>query len=454
MDQIKRAIDKFTAFTNIKTIMFLAIPAMIENISQVFIGVVDTYFVGKLGTEAIAGVGVTNLTMNVYIAFFLALGIGTTAVVSRFIGASDNENANHAVKQSLIMSTVIGLSFGLINLFFSKRLLILLGAEDRVIEYALPYFLAVAVPAVFLCVNMVLSSALRGAGDTKTPMKIAVLANVINVILDYILIFGIFSFNGLGILGAGLATTTSRVISVILLLKKINGKETKIKVSIFNQWRIDYLMLKSIIKISIPAAVERLTMRSGQLIYGGMIIKIGTEAYAAHNIAGTIETFSYLPGMGFGIAAATLVGQNLGRENKDEAQRAGLMSYFLSTVFMVFVGTIFYVYAPLLARIFTEDALVIDQVVKVLRIIALFQPFLCMTLVLTSALQGAGDTKFPMYSSLIGIWGIRVLGVYILCIRLGYGLVGVWIAYAIDITVRGVILMTRYLKGKWKNISI
>ncbi|KAB3531769.1 MATE family efflux transporter [Alkaliphilus pronyensis] len=434
--------------------MFLAIPAMIENISQVFIGVVDTYFVGKLGTEAIAGVGVTNLTMNVYIAFFLALGIGTTAVVSRFIGASDNENANHAVKQSLIMSTVIGLSFGLINLFFSKRLLILLGAEDRVIEYALPYFLAVAVPAVFLCVNMVLSSALRGAGDTKTPMKIAVLANVINVILDYILIFGIFSFNGLGILGAGLATTTSRVISVILLLKKINGKETKIKVSIFNQWRIDYLMLKSIIKISIPAAVERLTMRSGQLIYGGMIIKIGTEAYAAHNIAGTIETFSYLPGMGFGIAAATLVGQNLGRENKDEAQRAGLMSYFLSTVFMVFVGTIFYVYAPLLARIFTEDALVIDQVVKVLRIIALFQPFLCMTLVLTSALQGAGDTKFPMYSSLIGIWGIRVLGVYILCIRLGYGLVGVWIAYAIDITVRGVILMTRYLKGKWKNISI
>jgi len=229
MEQIKRAIDKFTSFTSIKTIMFLAIPAMIENISQVFIGVVDTYFVGKLGTEAIAGVGVTNLTMNVYIAFFLALGIGTTAIVSRFVGAGDNENANHAVKQSLIMSITIGLGFGIINLIFAKQILLLLGAENRVIEYALPYFFAVAVPSVFLCVNMVLSSALRGAGDTKTPMKIAILANIINAILDYVLIFGIFSFISLftptaGLVGEKLAEyyyiafgVGSFVIPVILL---------------------------------------------------------------------------------------------------------------------------------------------------------------------------------------------------------------------------------------------
>lgn len=454
MDQGNSSISQNINYTRIKSIMILAIPAIIENILQVFIGVVDTYFVGKIGTEAIAGVGVTNLTMNVYIAFFLALGVGTTAVVSRYIGAEDNEKANNAAKQSLIMSILIGLAFGSINLIFSRRILLLLGAEERVVEYALPYFLAVAVPSVFLCVNMVLSSALRGAGDTKTPMKIAIVSNIVNAILDYILIFGIFNFNGLGILGAGLATTTSRIISVILLLKKINGKETKISIYIFKQWKIDFSMLKSITKISIPVAVERLIMRSGQLIYGGMIINIGTEAYAAHNIAGTIETFSYLPGMGFGIAAATLVGQNLGREKEEEAQSFGLMSYYLATGFMVIVGIVFYIFAPLLAKLFTEDYTVISQVVQVLRIIALFQPFLSITLVITSALQGAGDTKFPMYSSLIGIWGIRVLGVYILCVRLGFGLVGVWIAYAIDITARGIILMIRYLKGKWKNISV
>lgn len=439
---------------NIKTIMVLAIPAMIENILQVFIGVVDTYFVGKIGTEAIAGVGVTNLTMNVYIAFFLAIGVGTTAIVSRYIGAGDNQKANHAVKQSLIMSLLIGLVFGSINLIFSRRILLLLGAEERVIEYALPYFLVVAVPSVFLCINTVLASALRGAGDTKTPIKIAIVSNVINAVLDYILIFGVFHFDGFGILGAGLATTFSRIISVILIIRKIKTKKSIIQISISKHWKLDVRMLKSITRISIPVAVERLIMRSGRLIYGGMIIKIGTEAYAAHNIAGTIETFSYLPGMGFGVAAATLVGQNLGSQRKDKANKAGVMSYFLSTVFMVFVGVIFYIFAPFLAKLFTEDPLVIKQVVRVLRIIAFFQPFLCITLVITSALQGAGDTKFPMYSSLIGIWGIRVAGVYILCIRLGFGLEGVWIAYAIDITVRGIILMTRYLKGSWKDIHI
>lgn len=454
MGQIKYMIKEFSKYASIKNILFLAIPAMIENILHVFIGVVDTYFVGRLGIEAIAGVGVTNLTMNVYIAFFLALGIGTTAVVSRYIGAEENEKADQAVKQSLIMAILIGVLFGSINLIFSRRILLLLGAEEGIIGYALPYFLMVAVPSVFLCVSMVLSSALRGAGDTKTPMKVAIISNIINAILDYILIFGVFSFSGLGILGAGLATTTSRLISVILLIKKINSKETKINIFIFGQWKVDFIMLRSITKISIPAAVERLIMRSGQLIYGGMIIQIGTEAYVAHNIAGTIETFSYLPGMGFGVAAATLVGQSLGKNKEDEAHRLGLMSYLLSTGFMVVVGVVFYIFAPFLAGLFTEDENVINQVVQVLRIIALFQPFLCITLVITSALQGAGDTKFPMYSSLIGIWGIRVLGVYILCIRLGYGLVGVWIAYAMDITVRGAILMIRYLKGKWKNVSI
>ncbi|MDW7678548.1 MAG: MATE family efflux transporter, partial [Bacillota bacterium] len=289
---------------------------------------------------------------------------------------------------------------------------------------------------------------------TKTPMQIALWANVVNAVLDYVLIFGMFSFGGLGILGAGLATTLARIMSTILLLKKINGKDVQIRLSLFDSWKVDAAMLKSITIISIPAAVERLIMRSGQLIYGGMIIQIGTEAYAAHNIAGTIETFSYLPGMGFGVAAATLVGQNLGRENREEAHRAGLMSYFLSTIFMVIVGAVFYVYAPVLAGLFTRDADVIRQVVQVLRIIALFQPFLAVTLVITSALQGAGDTKFPMYSSLIGIWGIRVVGVYLLSVRMGYGLVGVWSAYAADVTVRGIILMTRYFKGKWKEIKI
>ncbi len=451
---LKNTILNFFKETKIASIFLLAIPAIIENISQVMIGVVDVYFVGRLGTEAIAGVGVTNLTMNVYIAFFLALGIGTTAVVSRAIGGKNLKKAGHAVKQSVIMTGIIGGIFGILNLIFARRILLLLGAEEGVIAYAIPYFLAVAVPSVFLGLSMVLASALRGAGNTKSPMKIGIFANVVNAVLDYVLIFGIFNFGGLGILGAGLATTFSRILSVVLLVHTLNKEKGKIHVAFFEDWKLDLKMFKTLTKISIPAAVERLIMRSGQLVYGGMIIKIGTEAYAAHNIAGTIETFSYLPGMGFGVAAATLVGQNLGKEDKDEAQRAGLMSYLMATLFMVIIGGVFYIFAPFLAGLFSEDPAVIDQVVRVLRIIALFQPFLAITLVTTAALQGAGDTKFPMYSSLLGIWGVRVVGVYILSIRMDYGLAGVWTAYAIDITLRGIILMIRFLKGKWKDIEI
>jgi len=352
------------------------------------------------------------------------------------------------------MALGIGIVFGIINLIFSKNILLILGAEERVLQYALPYFFSVAVPAVFLCLMMVLSSSLRGSGDTKTPMKIAIISNIINIVLDYILIFGMFGFAGLGILGAGIATTVSRIVGVILLLREINSDKIKIHINILDKWNIDKDILKSITKIGLPAAFEKLIMRFGQLVYGGMIIKIGTEAYAAHNIAGTIETFSYLPGMGFGVAAATLIGQNLGAKKTNEAQENGLMSYFLATGFMVIVGAIFYIFAPFLAGLFSEDAEIIDLVVKVLRIIALFQPFLCITLVISSALQGAGDTKFPMYATFIGIWGVRVLGVYILGMKLNLGLVGVWISYALDVTVRGIILMIRFMKGKWKEIKI
>lgn len=435
----------------LRAILVLAIPAMVENLLQVFIGVVDTFFVGRLGTEAIAGVGVTNLTMNVYIAFFMALGVGTTALVSRYFGAEDTEQANNTVRQSLLLSLLVGIVFGGINLLFARNILTILGAETGVVKYAMPYFLMVSVPSVFLCLTMVLSSALRAAGDTKTPMKIALYANIFNAVFDYILIFGVFNLPGLGILGAGLATTLSRMLSVALLIIKLRGSKTIIRLNLKQRWQVDMGLLRSLINVSLPAAVERLIMRSGQLIYGGMIIKIGTEAYAAHNIAGTIETLSYLPGMGFGVAAATLVGQNLGRKNDAEAQRLGLMSFLLSSGFMVVVGFIFLAFAPFLASLFSQDPQVVNYVSNVLRIIAFFQPFLCITLVITACLQGAGDTKFPMYSSLVGIWGVRVLGVYILSLHLGLGLVGVWIAYALDITVRGFILMARFLYGNWKQ---
>lgn len=445
---------EFFEINKIKVIIGLAIPIIMENILQILLGTTDTYFVSKLHSDAIAGVGVTNLIMNIYIAFFTAIGVGTTAIVSRNIGLKNVDRANNAVKQSIILTIVISILTGIISLVFAKPILLSLGLEEKVLIYAIPYFKTIAVPSIFMCIMLVLSSALRGAGDTKTPMYVTAIANLINIVLDIILINGIGDFEGYGIFGAGLATTISRMIASIILVIVITKGNTIINLTDIKNWRIDKNVLLSISRIGIPAGVEKLIMRFGQLTYGSVIIGLGTTSYVAHNIAGTIESYSYMPAMGFGIAAATLVGNSLGADKPEDAKTYTLISNVLSTILMIIIGLIFFIFAPYLASIFTDDKETQQLVVSVLRIIALFQPFLSLSMVISSALQGAGDTKFPMYSTFIGIWGIRVVFGYLFAIILKWGLVGIWLAYSLDITLRGILLFIRFMRNKWRTIKI
>lgn len=446
---IKENIDR----NLIKTVFVLAFPVIIENILQVLLGTADSYFVSKLDSTAIAGIGLTNLIMNIYIAFFIAVGAGTTAVVSRYYGMGNIKKAINAIKQSIIFSVIISVIIGALSLVFSKQIFNLLGAEDDVLAYTLPYFNAVAVPSVFLSLILILSSALRGIGDTKSPMIAVGISSILNIILDYIFIFGIFGFDGLGILGAGIATTLSRFVAVVILFNKFNNKDTII-IKLSDSWKIDKKMIKTISRIGVPAGMEKLFMRLGQLVYNSFIISLGTSSYVAHNIAGTIDSYTYLPAMGFGVAAATLVGQNLGANKPEQAKKYGLLSYGFSTILMVTIGLLIFIFAPNLVGIFTDDNEIISLSASVLRIIAITQPFLSITMVIASALQGAGDTKFPMYLTLIGIWILRVGLGYILANTFNLGLVGIWLALSFDIVIRGIILMKRFLNGKWKNIKI
>lgn len=439
-----------------KAVILLAIPAMIENILQVFVGSVDTYFIGKLGTNALVGVGVTNTIMNIYIAFFFALGVGTTALVSRYYGAKQHTEMKKVLHHSVWMALIIGLFTGVINLLLGKQLLQLLNLTNGAIMETMPYYLAVSVPTVLLALMMVLSSGLRAVGDTKTPMWIGIIMNIMNVVLDYVLIFGIGSWEGMGFLGAGVATSISRGVAVVLLVCVMLHKNSPVamKLKEFIGTKFDKTTLKSIGVISFPAAVEKLIMRGGQVLYSGIIIKISAETYAAHNIAGNIEAYSYLPAMGFSVAAATLVGQSLGKKDARAAKTYGWISYGLSTLFMIVIALIFAVKAPFFVGLFTQDPVVADFSVKALRIVALVQPFLASTLVITSALQGSGDTKFPMISTLIGIWSVRVFGIYVLGFILNLGIIGVWLSIALDLIIRGTLLMIRFHRSKWEKITL
>ncbi|MDK8643852.1 MULTISPECIES: MATE family efflux transporter [Bacillaceae] len=432
--------DNQTKKQKVSVILALAVPAMIENILQTVVGFVDTLFVSKLGLNEVTAVGVANAVLAVYIAIFMALGVGTSSLIARNIGAGDLEKAKLIARQSSILSGIFGVLFGIVTYFFSEPLLRLMGAESNVLADGITYFRIVAIPSIFISLMFIFGSILRASGDTKTPMKVSWWINFIHIGLDYVLIFGLFKFNGLGVAGAAWATVIVRVIGTVVLFFYI--KKSKVSFSLFKGSSKEGMF--SILKISTPAAIERLIMRLGQVLYFGLIVKIGADTYAAHSIAGNIETFSYMPGYGLAIAATTLVGQYVGAKKIKEAYSYGIITTGIAIIFMSFIGVLLFFLSPWFASWFTTDEKAINMVVTALRIDAFAQPALAVGLVLAGALQGSGDTKSPMYSTAIGMWVIRVLGVYFLGIQLEMGIAGVWLSIAIDLYVRAIFLFMRF----------
>lgn len=435
-----------------RQILSLAAPIMIENLLQTLLGTTDTYFAGGLADEAIAGISVTNLIVNLLLSFFTAVSVGTVAIVSRAYGRKDLVHLHRSIRHSLVLGTGIGLAAGLLCALFSVPILRLSGADTATLAFALPYYRIVAVPCVVLSLQLILSSCLRAMKDTKAPMYITGASNLLNIILNIVLLK-----LGFKIFGLGLATTLSRSVSVLLLLLRLRAKKAasgELANVSPHPYRFTRGEFAAIIQIGIPAGIEKLAMRVGQLVYNGMILSIGTTAYVAHNIAGVIESYSYIPAMGFGLAVCTIVGVSLGENNPSQAKKQTALAYRMAAGLMLLIGLVFFLFAPQLAAVFTQTEAVRRSVVSVLRIIAFFQPFTALVQIMTNALQGAGDTKFPMAATLFGIWGIRLGIGYLLAIPLRLGLNGVWYAYAMDVTIRGLLLLRRFRQGKWQHIAL
>ncbi|WP_409291658.1 MATE family efflux transporter [Peribacillus sp. SCS-37] len=426
-------------------ILALAIPAMIESILQTIVGVADTLFVARIGLDEVTAVGIANTILAIYMAVFMAIGVGTSSIIARSIGAGDFKAAGAAAKQSAVLSVITGILAGIVTLIFAESLLKVMGASPEVLHEGALYLRIVGVPSVFISLMLIYGSILRASGDTKTPMKVGWWINIIHICLDYILIFGLFMIPGMGVAGAALATVLVRVLGTVLLYIKI--KKSKTAFSLFaRQTPFVKSFGPAIIKLSWPSAIERLIMRLGQLLYFGLIVRMGTETYAAHTIAGNIEAFSYMPGYGLAIAAATLVGQSMGAGRVKDAYRYGILTTFIAVLFLSFIGVLLFFLSPWFAAWFTEDRNAAGMVVTALRIDAFAQPAVAASLVLAGALQGAGDTKSPMYSTAVGMWGIRVAGVYILGILCGLGIAGIWLSIAIDLAARSIFLYFRFRK--------
>jgi len=432
-------------------ILPLAIPAMLEQVLHTLVGFVDLFFVSSLGAAAIAAVGVANAMILVFMAIFMAVGISASSFLTQSIGAGKTEEAAVYARQAVMLTAGLGILCGAAALFFAEPILRMMGAEAQVLGDAVVYFRIAGGPAIFMALMVTLGSILRSTGDTRTPMMVSLYINLIHIALDYVLIFGIGSFAGWGVAGAALATALVRMLGAFTLLAAV--QKSSLAVWKGFSWRESLAgEARQIIFRSLPVIAEKMIMRFGVLVYYGAIIRIGTKAYAAHMIASNLESLMMLAGAGFEVAATVLVGQYLGAKRTRDAYSFGMLCAWLGLVLMSLFGVLLYIFAPMIAALFTQDREMIDLVVIALTFMALYQPPLALLVVLRGALQGAGDTKAPMYATAVGMWLVRMVGVYLFGFQLGMGLAGVWLSIFCDVLIRGIFLLYLYRK-RFQHIS-
>jgi putative MATE family efflux protein len=315
-----------------------------------------------------------------------------------------------------------------------------------------------------------MSGALRGSGDTRTPMIVNGISNILNIIGNFLLIFESRTITlalpfleenitffmpgaGLGVTGAGIATTVGRYIATFLILRILFNSKGDYNLD-FNDFKIDKDIIRRIFKIGLPAAGEQLLFRSAQLAFFRIVASLGTVMIAAHKITITAESISFMPGWGFALAATTLVGQYLGAEDKDNAKRGGYTAGYMAVAIMSVLGVMFFFFPEMFIRIFTRDPEITHYAVICLRIVAVAQPLLAIAMVFAGALRGAGDTKTVLITTGVTSWVIRVGLGYFLAITLGYGLAGAWIAMVLDFGIRGIAFLLLFKRGGWQNIEV
>jgi putative MATE family efflux protein len=439
-----------------RDILKLAWPSILEQMLIMLVGMVTTILVGRIGNAAIVAVGMVNMIIFFIQAVFAALSTGATVLVARLTGEEDMAKAKDATRQSLILSVGLSVTITLLCYIFALPILrLFLGrAEADVFQLSVLFYKVTLISLPFLIINIVVGGAFRGAGDTKTPMYISLIINVINVILGYFLIFGGGILKPLGVVGAGMAISISRAIGTVMILWILYAGNTVIGLSIKDGFSLNMDLIRRIFRVGLPASLEQVVMQGGFLAMQVLVVSMGTVASAVYQIGNSVNSLAFMPIFGFSLAATTLVGQNLGRGDPDKAEECSLQTLYISIILISIIGLILFVFARQLASLYSKDLEVIDLGSKIIRIYALGEPLLAVMSVISAILRGAGDIKYIMYTSIVGIWTFRVALSYVLHTYFHTGVVGVWVAVIIDFTIRAALYWFRFKKGKWKYIRI
>jgi MATE family multidrug resistance protein len=436
-----------------RDVLNLALPAMGEQLLSMMVGIVDTFLVGHLGAAPLAAVGLANQWVFMATMLFGAIATGSTALIARFIGAREPDQANEVLRQSILLGALIGLIATLLGLSLAQQAVTLLGAEEVVIGLGTSYLRVVSSIFFFSTLMFIGNASLRGAGDTKTPLLVMLVVNGVNIVVAWTAINGPFGLPQLGVVGSALGASTGRLVGGLLVIGILLRGRANIRLKLANL-RPDWALIRRILRVGLPSGLEQLLFRTGHMVFARILAELGTVAYAANQVAMNGWSLSFMPGFGFALAATTLVGQSLGAEDPEGAQRRGYTAYRMGAALMATVGLAFLLFPAQIVGFFTNDPQIIAIGTMPLRMVGLIQPLLAASMVFSGGLRGAGDTRWPMVITGGSIWLVRLPLAYLFALLLDWGLPGAWTALALDLSLRGLLNFLRFRGGRWKAVKV
>ncbi|MDN3667998.1 MATE family efflux transporter [Echinicola jeungdonensis] len=454
---IRRAIsgteEDFTTGSIQKAILYLSIPMILEMLMESLFAVVDIFFVGKLGVDAVATVGLTESVLTIVYSVAIGLSMAATAVVARRMGEKKREAASEAAFQAICIGAGLALIVGFLGFWYAKDLLSLLGGEPGLVESGFPYTRVIFAGNISVMLLFLINGVFRGAGNAVIAMRALWLSNGINIILDPLLIFGIGFFPEMGLVGAAWATTISRSIGVFYQFFVLMKGRAMIRFH-WEVIRIKWFTIKTIFRLSLGGMGQFLIESASWIVLMRIVAESGSAALAGFTIAIRLIIFALLPAMGFSNASATLVGQNLGAKRPFRAEKAAWKAAHYTAIFLGICSLVFLLGGKEMISWFSQEEDVVSVGSNGLRIICLGYVFFAYGMVMSQSLNGAGDTQTPTIINVCVLWLLQLPLAYGLSHFMDLGANGVFIAIAISHSVHALVSSLIFKRGKWQLVEV
>ncbi len=438
----------------LKSLLGLAGPIILANILQTAYQLTDTFWVGRLGTLALAAVSVSFPIIFLTISLGSGLAVAGTILIAQHRGKNNREAINHISTQTLLMVLVISIILAIGGYLISPHFLNLMHISEAVFSRAVNYLKISFIGTIFIFIYLVFQSLMRGIGNVKTPLYIVLATVLLNFILDPLFIFGYGIIPASGVAGAALATLGTQALAAIIGIILLRRGKHQIQLH-WSKLKPDWVLIKTILKLALPASIEQSARALGMTVITFLVASFGTLSLAAYGIGSKILSFIIIPALGLSMATSTLVGQNIGAGNIKRAEKITKLSIKIGFIILTIIGIILFIFAKQITNIFIpRETATIQSSTIFIKIMSLSFGFIAIQMSLNGLFRGSGNTMISMSLSLMSLWILRLPIAYILAKYIIHSTVGIWIAFPIANIVSSVIAIIWFLSGTWKHKKI